>query len=409
MASGSITRLPENMSDNGQAETVKQYSVQLGLLSWELDLFGRVRSLEAGALEQYLATEQARVATRTALIAAVADAWLSTAADAETLALSRETLDAYRTSADLIRQSREAGVASDLDLAQASSQVEAARAAVAAFSGRLAADRDALDLLAGTAVAGELLPDALTSVTDLRDLSAGVPSEVLLRRPDILAAEHQLRAANADIGAARAAFFPSISLTAGAGTMSRDLSGLFKSGSGTWTFVPQIVAPLFASGSLKANLRATELDRSIAVARYEKAIQAAFAEVSDALALGTTLASSGTRKRRCSATSSTPCTSPRPATRPGSTATSRCWSPSAPCSRRGRAWSPCAWPSRSTWSPCTRRSAEASSRPSHRRRRRPGGREEQPHSPQRSAVATPLVLPGSEPRGHVVLGAEASS
>lgn len=289
MATGNVYRLPARMSESGVSKTVEQYSVQLGTLSWELDLFGRVRSLEAAALERYLATEQAHVATHISLVAAVASTWLSFAADAESLDLARSTLEAYQASAEMIRSSRDAGIASDLDLAQAQSQVDGARAAVAAFTGRLATGRNALDLLVGSPVPAELLPDALSAVTGLPELQPGVPSEVLLRRPDILAAEHGLQAANATIGAARAAFFPSISLTAGVGTMSADLSDLFGSGSGTWTFTPQIVAPIFASGSLRANLEASEVDREIALARYEQAIQVAFAEVADALALRATL------------------------------------------------------------------------------------------------------------------------
>ena len=289
MATGDVYRLPANMSESGRSRTVEQYSVQLGTLAWELDFFGRIRSLEASALEQYLATEQAQAAVHISLVAAVASSYLALAADVESLAISQATLAAYRESAELIRHSRDAGVASDLDLAQASSQVDAARAAVAAFSGRVATGRNALDLLVGAPVPADLLPDALITVTELSELAGGLPSEALLSRPDILAAEHQLIAANARIGAARAAFFPSISLTAGAGTMSPDLSDLFGAGSGTWTFSPQILAPIFASGSLKANLRASELDREIALVEYEKAIQAAFREVSDGLTLRSTL------------------------------------------------------------------------------------------------------------------------
>jgi multidrug efflux system outer membrane protein len=289
LADGQRYRLPEKMSDDETASIVEQYSVNLGFLSWELDLFGRLRSLSASALEQYLATEQAAVATQTSLIAAVASTYLAVAADSEGLALARATLDAQQSSLDLILKSRDFGVASDLDLYQARSQVEVARAAVAAYTGRLAVDRNALDLLVGTPVGPELLPERLTGATELADISAGVPSEVLLRRPDIAAAEHQLIAANANIGAARAAFFPRITLTAALGTLSPDVSSLFESGTHTWSFAPQIVAPLFAGGSLKANLRATQVDREIAVAQYEKAIQVAFGEVSDALTLRTTL------------------------------------------------------------------------------------------------------------------------
>ena len=163
--------------------------------------------------------------------------------------------------------------------------MEAARASVAAYTGAVAVDRHALQLLVGSPVAPDLLPDALGAVTVSGGVAAGISSDVLLRRPDILAAEHQLRAANASIGAARAAFFPRISLTAAAGTLSPDLEGLFGSGTGTWSFAPSIVAPLFASGSLIANLKAASVDREIAVATYEKAIQTAFAEVNDALSL----------------------------------------------------------------------------------------------------------------------------
>ncbi len=283
MATGEVYRSPSAMAEDGRSSTVELYRAQLGTMAWELDLFGRIRSLEASALEQYLATESARVAARTALVAGVASSWLALAADVESLDLARETLAAYQMSADMILKTRDAGVASDLELAQAQSQVDGARAAVALFSGRVATDRNALDLLVGAAVANELLPDSLTAVADLREVSPGLPSEVLLRRPDILAAEHQLVAANARIGAARAAFFPSISLTAGVGVMSSDLSELFGSGSGTWTFAPQIIAPIFAGGALKAKLTASEVDRDIAVAVYEKAIQVAFAEVADGL------------------------------------------------------------------------------------------------------------------------------
>ena len=190
----------------------------------------------------------------------------SLAANEENLRISQATLEAQRASYELIRQSRDAGIGSDLELRQAQSQVEAARAAVAAFTGAAAVSRNALELLAGAPVPADLLPERLVAVTDPKGLQAGLPSDVLLRRPDILAAEHQLRGANANIGAARAAFFPRISLTAGFGTSSPDLDGLFKSGTSVWSFAGQIVSPLFASGSLIANLKVSKLDREIAVA-----------------------------------------------------------------------------------------------------------------------------------------------
>ncbi len=283
-------RLPAPMSDSGHAETVEQASVHLGFSAWELDLFGRLRSLKSAALEQYLASDSSRRAVQISLVATVARAYLALAADQEALALARSTVDLQQESLDLIRRSRDIGVASDLDLRRAESQVAGARAAVAAYAGRVAADRNALELAVGSPVAPDLLPTTLTSVTAPSQPSPGLPSDVLLRRPDIVAAEHLLRAANANIGAARAAFFPRISLTAGVGTMSTGLSGLFDSDSGTWTFTPQLVAPLFAGGSLKANLRAVETDREIAVAQYERSIQTAFAEVANGLARRTTIA-----------------------------------------------------------------------------------------------------------------------
>ena len=290
LASGEAVRLPGTMTGSGHGETSEQYAVQVGTLSWEIDFFGRIRSLNAAALEQYLATEEARRAAQISLVAGTASAWLALAADAESLQIAQSTLDAQLATLDLVRQSSELGMASDLEVRQAESQVELARAAVARFTGLVAVDRNALDVLAGTTVPADLLPGELTTVTGIAGLAPGLPSDVLLGRPDILVAEHRLKAANANIGAARAAFFPNITLTAGAGTRSPDLSGLFKAGSGTWSFVPQLVTPIFASGSIRANLEATKVEREIAVAQYEKAIQDAFREVSDGLALRTTLA-----------------------------------------------------------------------------------------------------------------------
>ena len=289
MASGDKYRIPEKMTNDGAATIYEQTTFQVGVSSWELDLFGRVRSLKVRALETYLATEEARGAAQTALIAATAASYLALAADTDNLRLARETMDAQQASLDLIRRSRAAGVASDLDVYQAQSQVELAHATAARFTGQVATDRHTLDLLAGTPVPADLLPGRLEPATAAAKLSPGLPSDVLLRRPDIVMAEHQLKAANANIGAARAAFFPRITLTAGVGSMSPELSGLFASGTRTWSFTPQIVAPLFAGGALKANVRVAEVDRDIALAQYEKAIQVAFGEVSDALALRRTL------------------------------------------------------------------------------------------------------------------------
>jgi multidrug efflux system outer membrane protein len=288
-ASADGYRVPRNLSSNDQAKTVAQYTVGLGMASWELDLFGRIRSLKSRALEQYLATEQARFAAQISLVAAVANSYLALAADRENLRLAQVTLDAQQASYELILRTREFGIASDLDLRQAQTQVEAARVDIARYSGQVALDENALNLLVGAPVTAGMLSDDLGKVGALKDVSAGLPSDMLLRRPDILLAEHQLKAANANIGAARAAFFPRITLTAAAGITSSDLTNLFKPAAGTWNFAPQVVLPIFDSGARQAGFRAAEVDRDMAVAEYEKVIQAAFREVSDALSLRTTL------------------------------------------------------------------------------------------------------------------------
>jgi multidrug efflux system outer membrane protein len=283
------SRLPASLSSTGEAYSATQYSVGLAMTSWELDVFGRIRSLKDEALNQYLAAQQLTVATRISLIAATASAYYALAADAENRDLAQSTLEAQQRSLDLIQKSRDAGVASDLDVRQAQTQVESARADAARFGGLVELDRHTLEELAGAPVADALLPKSLPEITPLKPVSAGLSSEILLERPDILAAEHQLKAANADIGAARAAFFPKISLTGQAGLASGDLSELFKWGARSWTFTPSIVTPIFTAGSLKANLQASRVGRDIAVAQYEKAIQGAFRETSDSLTLRTTL------------------------------------------------------------------------------------------------------------------------
>lgn len=284
-----LSRLPADMSSDGRAETIEQYSINLGTAGWELDLFGRIRSLKDAAFERYLATREGYRAAQMSLISAVAGATLTLAADREALALAESTLAAQQASFDLIRQSADAGVASDLDRAQAQSQVDASRGEVASFTALVAVDRNALEELVGTTVPAALIPSRVVRTTAVRDIQPDTPSAVLLERPDILMAEHQLKAANANIGAARAAFFPRITLTAGAGTMSNELDGLFSSGSGTWSFIPQITVPIFAGDALRAGLDASAVDREIALNEYEKAIQSAFREVRDALAVRTSL------------------------------------------------------------------------------------------------------------------------
>jgi multidrug efflux system outer membrane protein len=282
------SRIPAQASSTGTAYTLEQDSV-LGTASWEIDLFGRLRSLKAGALNQYLATVEGRRAAQISLLAAVADGYLLFAADRESLDLARATLETQKSSFDLIQQSRDAGVASDLTLRQSQSLVEAARVDVARYTGLVATDKNFLDLLAGTPVPADLLPGRLASVAELKDVSAGLDSGILLQRPDILAAEYRLKSANANIGAARAAFFPRISLTGALGTLAPALAHLFESGTGYWSYSPQITQPIFAGGSLIANLKGAKADRDIAVAQYEKAIQSAFREVSDAMVLRSAL------------------------------------------------------------------------------------------------------------------------
>lgn len=291
-ANGDSYRLPTTATVGGftvpEAVTVRQYSVGLSV-GWELDLFGRIRSLKREALEQYLATQQARSAAQISLIAEVATTYLILASDKDNLRLARATFEAQNTSYDLIQRSREAGIASDLDLRQSQSQVEAARVDIARYIGQVAVDKDMLNLLVGTAVPPDLLPSELVSDNEFRDVSAGLPSEVLLRRPDILMAEDQLKAAYANVDAARAELFPKIVLTGSAGFMSDDLTNLFVGEAKTWSFAPQIVMPIFDAGARRANLKAARVDRDVAVAEYEKAIQVGFREVADTLTLRTTL------------------------------------------------------------------------------------------------------------------------
>ncbi len=282
-------RLPRTLSDADKAETIGQVNVGVGIASWELDLFGRIRSLKRAALEQYFATEQARTAAQISLVAAVADTYLALAADREKLRLAQVTLEAQQATYGLIVQIRDKGIGSDLDVRQAQSQVDAARVDIARFTGQVALDENALNLLVGAPVAAGLLSGDLDKAGAVKDVSAGLPSDVLLRRPDILLAEHQLKAANANINAARATYFPRITLTAVAGLISGDLTNLFKPAAGTWEFTPQVVLPIFDAGARKAGYKAAEVDRDMAVALYEKSIQTAFREVSDALNLRTTL------------------------------------------------------------------------------------------------------------------------
>jgi multidrug efflux system outer membrane protein len=285
-ASGTMsrTRTPADLNTSGKAVTSDAFTVGLGMASFELDLFGRVRSLSDAALQQYLASEEARRSAQLSLVAAVASQYLAGRAQEEQVALAKETLEAVTGALKLIRRASEAGRVSELDLRSAEGQVEAARAVLAVAEQQRARAEHALALLVGGPIPADLPPGLpLDGPQVVVGLQAGVPSEVLVRRPDVLAAEHALLAANASIGAARAAFFPSISLTAFGGTASAELGGLFQAGSQSWSFAPRINLPIFQGGALRASLDAAKIRKSIEVARYERAIQGAFREVSDAL------------------------------------------------------------------------------------------------------------------------------
>jgi len=263
----------------------RTYGPSAGLSSWELDFFGRVQSLTDQAFEQYLATEEAQRSAVLSLVAEVATNYLTLAADQQRLTLAESTLKSQQASYDLTLRSRDLGTSTELAVAQARTSVETARADIARFTRQVAQDQNALTLTVGTTLPAKLAaPSALKNVTAFKTLPAGIPSDVLLNRPDILEAEHSLKAANADIGAARAAFFPSISLTASGGASSSALNTLFTGGSAAWAFAPQISVPIFTGGLNTANLRISETDKKIAVAQYEKAIQTGFREVADALA-----------------------------------------------------------------------------------------------------------------------------
>lgn len=283
--SGTAQRTPASLSQTGSASVNHQYSAGIGFASYELDLFGRVRSQNEQALQSFLATEAASRSAQISLVAEVANAWLTLAADRERLRLAEETLESRSESLALTQRRFELGATSQLSLSQAQSTVDSARADVAGYRAQVSRDRNALVLLAGAPVPDALQPDRLRdSLNALPELPAGVPSQLLERRPDIVQAEADLKAANANIGAARAAFFPRIALTASAGSASASLGDLFKAGSGTWSFGPSVSLPLFDGGANRANLKGAQVGRDIKVAQYEKSIQSAFREVADALA-----------------------------------------------------------------------------------------------------------------------------
>jgi len=270
-------------SYGGNHVTSEYYSLSAGVTAYELDFFGRVKNLKENALEQYLAMEEAHRSVRLSLVAEVARAYLTLLADREMLAITEDTLRNEEESYQLVEQRAKEGVSTQLALAQARIGLETARVDLALYRRQVGLDLNSLSLLTGAEM--PVLPEA-SAISDRQpfpSLSGQISSRVLLQRPDILAAEHELKGANANIGAARAAFFPSVSLTANAGVMSGGLSDLFDGSSGTWLFSPSITLPIFTAGRLDAQLDVAKIRKEISVANYEKAIQTAFREVADAL------------------------------------------------------------------------------------------------------------------------------
>lgn len=283
------SRTPGALSPSNQEWMLTQYSASIGLTSYELDLFGRVRSLNTQALEQYFANTENLRATYLALITSVGESYFTWQADARLLEVSQQSLKTYQHTYNLMETNLQAGLVSAMALKQAAIQLETARADVEQYSRLVAQDINALQLLIGTRDPIQLShPESSVIKDQLEEFPVGMSSEILLSRPDIQAAEHQLKAANANIGAARAAFFPRIALTTSLGTASNELSGLLGSGSSAWSFSPQISPqislPIFTAGRLSASLDYAEIQKEIQIKQYEKAIQTAFQEVADGLA-----------------------------------------------------------------------------------------------------------------------------
>lgn len=289
-AQGSRSRTSADLSSSGRASVMNQYTAQLGFTSYEIDFWGRVRNLNEAALQAFLQSEDNQRNVQIALVADVSNAWLTLAADLARLQLAKDTLAGREKSYELTKRIFEIGSTSGLVLAQNLSTVETARGDVAAFTAQVERSRNALQLLVGGPVPESLLPanSTLTApggeATALLPSPEGMSSALLLQRPDLQAAEHILRGMNANIGAARAAMFPSISLTSSVGTGSTELSGLFGGGNSTWSFIPQIRFPIFDGGRSRAGVEVAEANQRIALAQYDKAVQVAFREVADVLA-----------------------------------------------------------------------------------------------------------------------------
>jgi multidrug efflux system outer membrane protein len=279
-------KTPGFVNGTGQSITGSRFDASLSIPSFELDFFGRVKSLSDAALATYLASDEARQAAQIGIVAEVAKAYFTERAFAEQYSLAQRTYEARRRTYELTQQRVEVGASSRLDLRSNETLMETARASALALARQRAQAENALTLLVGAppsqAASGAMATDA--QIDAMSAVPAGLPSDLLARRPDIRAAEQRLKAANANIGAARAAFFPRISLTAAIGSASPEFSGLFDSGNGTWSFVPQLTLPIFQGGRNVANLNLAEVRKNLAVTDYEKTIQVAFREVADALA-----------------------------------------------------------------------------------------------------------------------------
>jgi multidrug efflux system outer membrane protein len=267
------------------------YSASVSTTAYELDLFGRVRSLTKEALQTYLATVEARRSTQISLVAEVATDYLTFASDSSLLDVAKATVISAQSNFDLARRRLAGGVDSQLDVSSAQTLVEQAKDDVARYTTQVAQDKNALDLVVGAAVTTENLPSGIDDpAVRLGEVPGALDSRILLERPDVLEAERTLRGANANIGAARAAFFPSISLTGSGGSESASVSKLFAGGTGVWSFAPTISVPIFDGGVNRGNLDYAKAEDRIDVAQYEKAIQTAFREVADALAQRGTIA-----------------------------------------------------------------------------------------------------------------------
>lgn len=281
---GTRARVAEDLSSAGRSAINTSYSVGLGAASYELDLWGRVTSLKNAALNEYFSSAATRDAARLSLIASVAKAYFNQRYAEESMALAQKVLKIREQTYELVKLKHRAGVLSALDVRQNEALIESAKADYAQAVQAKEQAENALAVLINAPLPDNLpAPLPLAQQFKVERLPAGVPSEVLLKRPDVRSAEFALKQANANIGAARAALFPAIRLTGSIGTGSTELSGLFKSGNGTWSFMPTITLPIFTWGQNKANLDISHLRKNIAVATYEKTVQAAFQDVADAL------------------------------------------------------------------------------------------------------------------------------